>query len=90
MKIRPSQLFFVLFQPKLSVHFEILFSLMFFKEAIVVLSFMYCFWRNTPTYLRNNQIIYCHLSTYAVILKIYICLMKKFNFLKAKIKDCVF
>ena len=89
MKIRLSQLFFVLFQSKHSVHFKILFSL-FFKEAIVVLSFMYCFWRNTPTYLRNNQIIYCHLSTYAVILKIYICLMKKFNFLKAKIKDCVF
>ena len=24
---------------------------MFFKEVIVILSFMYCFWRNTPTYL---------------------------------------
>ena len=24
---------------------------MFFKEEIVILSFMYCFWRNTPTYL---------------------------------------
>ena len=29
----------------------ILFSLMFFKEVIVILSYMYCFWRNTPTYL---------------------------------------
>ena len=51
MKIRLSQLFFVLSQPKLSVHFKILFSLMLFKEEIVILSFMYCFWRNTPTYL---------------------------------------
>ena len=51
MKIRLSQLFFVLSQPKLSVHFKILFSLMFFKEAVVILSFMYWFWRNTPTYL---------------------------------------
>ena len=24
---------------------------MFFKEVIVILSYMYCFWRNTPTYL---------------------------------------
>ena len=24
---------------------------MFLKEAIVILSFMHCFWRNTPTYL---------------------------------------
>ena len=24
---------------------------MFFKEVIVILSSMYCFWRNTPTYL---------------------------------------
>ena len=41
MKIRLSQLFFVLSQPKLSVHLKILFS-MFFKEAIVILSSMYC------------------------------------------------
>ena len=51
MKIRLSQHFFVLSQPKLSVHLKILFSLMFFKEAIVILSFIYFFWRNTPTYL---------------------------------------
>ena len=50
MKIRLSQLFFVLSQPKLSVHVKILFSIMLFKEAIVILSFMHCFWRNTPTY----------------------------------------
>ena len=50
MKIRLSWLFFVLSQPKLSVRFKILFSL-FFKEAIVILPFMYCFWWNTPTYL---------------------------------------
>ena len=43
MKIRLSQLFFVLSQPKLSVHLKILFSIMFFKEAIVILSSMYCF-----------------------------------------------
>ena len=64
MKIRPSQLFFVLFQPKLSVHFEILFSLMFFKEAIVVLSFMYCFWRNTPTEIHLTKTlvnVFCRL-----------------------------
>ena len=24
---------------------------MFFKEVIVILSYMYCFWRNIPTYL---------------------------------------
>ena len=53
MKIRFSQLFFVLSLPKLSVHFKILFSLMFFKEVIVILSSMYCFWRNTPTYLQK-------------------------------------
>ena len=46
-----SQLFFVLSQPKLYAHFKILFSLMFFKEEIVIFYFMYCFWRNTPTYL---------------------------------------
>ena len=44
MKIRFSQVFF-------SVHFKILFSLMFFKTATVILSSMYGFWRNTPTYL---------------------------------------
>ena len=27
---------------------------MFFKEAIVILSFMYCFWQNTPTYLYSE------------------------------------
>ena len=51
MKIRLSQLFFVLSQPKLYVHFKILFSLIFFKQGIAILFFMYCFWRNTPTYL---------------------------------------
>ena len=51
MEIRLSQLFFGLSQLKLSVHFKILFSLMFFKVATVILSFMYCFWRNNPTYL---------------------------------------
>ena len=51
MKIRLLQLFFVLSQPKLYAHFKILFSLIFFKEGILILFFMYCFWRNTPTYL---------------------------------------
>ena len=51
MKIWLSQLFFMLSQPKLYAHFKILFSLIFFKEGIVILYFMYCFWRNTPTYL---------------------------------------
>ena len=41
----------MLSQPKLSVHFKILFSLRFFNEAIVILSYVYCFWQNTPTYL---------------------------------------
>ena len=54
MKIRISQLVFVLSQSKLSVHFKVLFSPMFFKETIVILSFMYCFWQNTPTYLPPN------------------------------------
>ena len=27
---------------------------MFFKEAIVILSFMYCFWQNTPTYVYSE------------------------------------
>ena len=49
-KTRFSQLFFVLYHPKLSVYFKILFIL-FFKEAIVILSFMYCYLWNTPTYL---------------------------------------
>ena len=48
MKIRLSQLLFVLSQPKLSI---VLLSLMLFKEVILILSYMYCFWRNTPTYL---------------------------------------
>ena len=43
MKIGLSQLFFVLSQPKRSVHFKILFSLMFFKDAVVILSSVYCF-----------------------------------------------
>ena len=52
MKRRLSQLFFVLSQPKLSVNLIILFSLMFFfNEIIVILYYMHCFWRNTPTYL---------------------------------------
>ena len=54
MKTRLSQLFFVLSQPKLSAHFKILFSLMLFKEAILILYFMYCYWRNTPTYQPMN------------------------------------
>ena len=54
MKIRLSQLFFVLSQPKLSVHFKILFSLKFSKEEIVILPSMYCFWLNTPTYLPTD------------------------------------
>ena len=43
MKIRLSQLFFVLSYPKLSVDFKVLFTLIFFEEAIVILSFMYFF-----------------------------------------------
>ena len=50
MKIRLSQQFLVLSQPKLSVYFKILFPLIYFKEAIAILSFMYCFWQNAPTY----------------------------------------
>ena len=38
------QLFFALPQPKLSVHVKISFPLMFFQEAIVILSFIYFFW----------------------------------------------
>ena len=57
MKIRFSQLFFVLSQLKISVNFKILFSLMIFKEEIVILSFMYCFSRNTPTYLPKLSLI---------------------------------
>ena len=51
---RFSQLFFVLSQLKLSVNFKILFSLMVFKEAVVILSFMYYFlakYTYLPTYL---------------------------------------
>ena len=51
MKISFSQPFVVLSQPKLYAHFKTLFSLMLFEEAIVILYFMYCFWRNTSTYL---------------------------------------
>ena len=43
MKVRLSQLFFVLSQLKLSVHFKVLFTLIFFKEAIVILSFIVIF-----------------------------------------------
>ena len=56
MKIRLSQFFSVLSQPKLYAHFKFLFSLMFFKETIIILYFMYCFWRNTPTYLDIDKI----------------------------------
>ena len=62
MKIRLSQFFFVLSQPKLYAHFKILSSLMFFKEAIVILYFMYYFWRNTPTY-QDTDLFYVS-STY--------------------------
>ena len=57
MKTRLSQLVFVLSQPKVSVHFEILYSVMFFKEAIAMLSSLYCFWRNTTTYLPTYAIL---------------------------------
>ena len=58
MKIRLSQLFFVLSQPKLSVNFNnfIFTNDFFFNEIIVILYYMYCFWRNTPTYLPRNLI----------------------------------
>ena len=58
MKIRLSQLFFVLSQPKLSVYFNnfIFTNDFFFNEIIVILYYMYCFWRNTPTYLPTNLI----------------------------------
>ena len=58
MKIRLSQLFFVLSQPKLSVNFNnfIFTNDFFFNEIIVILYYMYCFWRNTPTYLPTNLI----------------------------------
>ena len=55
MKIRLSQLFFVLSQPKLYAQFEILFSVMLFKESIVILYFMYYFWRNTPTIMYRKR-----------------------------------
>ena len=60
MKIRLSQIFYVLSQPKLSIHFKILFSVMLFKEAIIILSFMYCFWENTPTYLKNPLLFFAY------------------------------
>ena len=58
MKIRLSQLFFVLSQPKLSVNFNnfIFTNDFFFNEIIVILYYMYCFWRNTPTYLPTTLI----------------------------------
>ena len=51
MEISLSQLFFVLPQPKLSVNFNKFIFTNVFKEVMVILSYMYCFWRNTPTYL---------------------------------------
>ena len=60
MKIRLSQLFFVLSQPKLSVHFKILFSLMFLKEVIVIF-LMHCFWRNTPAFPSISSIQPIHI-----------------------------
>ena len=51
MKIRLSQLFLCYPSQNFQFILIILFSLMFFKEVIVILSYMYCFWRNTPTYL---------------------------------------
>ena len=57
MKRRLSQLFFVLSQPKLSVNFNnFIFTNVFFNEIIVILYYMHCFWRNTPTYLPTNLI----------------------------------
>ena len=44
--------FFVLSQPKLYFIFT-----NFFKEAIVIFSFMYYFWRNTPTDLPIAAVI---------------------------------
>ena len=60
MKIRPSQVSFVLSQPKLYAYFKILFWLTILEEVVMTLSFMYCFWRNTLTYL----------PTYLVLLEI--------------------
>ena len=51
MKIRLSQLFLCYPSQNFQFILIILFSLMFFKEVIVILSYMYCFWRNTATYL---------------------------------------
>ena len=59
------QLFFALPQPKLSAHVKISFPLMFFQEAIVILSFIYFFWWNTPT-----QPTYLHLVIFFVPLDI--------------------
>ena len=56
MRIRRSQLFFVLSQPKLKVHFKILFLLVFIKAAIEILFFMYCFRRNVTTYLGSSSL----------------------------------
>ena len=33
------------------IHLKVLVLTKFFKGAIVIFSFMYCFWRNTPTIL---------------------------------------
>ena len=58
MKTRLSQLVFVLSQPKVSVHFEILYSVMFFKEAIAMLSFCIVFGEiQLPTYLPTYAIL---------------------------------
>ena len=31
---------------------------MFFKEAIVISSFMYCLWQNTPTYIPTYAFVF--------------------------------
>ena len=65
MKIRLSQLFFVLSQPKLSVPFKKFFSLTFFKEAIVILSSMYRFGEiHLPTYLPTYHYYYYYYYYY--------------------------
>ena len=61
MKVRLSQLFFVLSRPKLSVHFNNFIFTNVFEEVIVILSYMYCFWPNTPTYLPT------YLPTYPLV-----------------------
>ena len=60
MEIRLPHLFFVLSQPKLSVHFKILFSLM------LILSSMYCFWQNTTTYLPTYLPTYLTKMDYSI------------------------